>query len=55
MTLWALRTAILGEGPWLLIRNEKNLDLLRNTPRKRELASDALSRGVHEFSQLSLF
>jgi len=55
MTLWALRGAILGDGPWRVIRSEKNLDRLRNTSRRRGLASDALSRGVHEFSQLPLF
>ena len=55
MTLWALRGAILGDGPWRLISSEKNLDRLRNTTRKRQLTSDALSRGVHEFSQLPLF
>ena len=55
MTLWALRVAVLGDGPWLMIRSEKNLDRLRNTSRKRILTSDALSRGVHEFSQLPLF
>lgn len=55
MTLWALRVAVLGDGPWLMIRSEKNLDRLRNTSRKRTLTSDALSRGVHEFSQLPLF
>ncbi len=55
MTLWALRGAVLGKGPWLLIRSEKNLDRLRNSPRKRALISDDLSRGIHEFSQLPLF
>lgn len=55
MTLWALRVAILGDGPWLVIRSEKNLDRLRNTSRQRGLTSDALSRGVHQFSQLPLF
>jgi hypothetical protein len=38
-----------------MIRSEKNLDRLRNTPRRRGLASDSLSRGVHEFSRLPLF
>jgi hypothetical protein len=55
MTLWALRVAVLGDGPWLMIRSEKNLDRLRNSSRQRALASDALSRGIHEFSQLPLF
>ena len=55
MTLWALRVAILGAGPWLVIRSEKNLDRLRNTSRKRDLTSDALNRGVHQFSHLPLF
>jgi hypothetical protein len=55
MTLWALRVAVLGDGPWLMIGSEQNLDRLRNTPRQRGLTSDALSRGVHEFSQLPLF
>ena len=54
MTLWALRVAVLGDGPWLVIRNEKNLDRLRNTPRQRGLTSDALNRGVHEFLTASL-
>jgi len=44
MTLWALRVAILGKGPWLLIRSEENLDRLRNSPRKRPLVSDQLVR-----------
>src|SRR5437773_16348 len=26
MTLWALRVAVLGDGPWLVIRSEKNLE-----------------------------
>ncbi len=55
MTLWALRVAILGNGPWLVIRSEENLDRLRNSTRQRGLTSDALNRGVHEFSQLPLF
>ena len=25
MTLWALRVAVLGDGPWLMIRSEKNI------------------------------
>jgi len=55
MTLWALRVAVLGEGPWLLIRNDKNLDRLRHSPRSRSLLSDHLSRGVAQLSQLPLF
>jgi hypothetical protein len=55
MTLWALRVAVLGHGPWLLIRNEKNLERLRHSGRKRGLLSDDLSRGVERFSQLPLF
>lgn len=55
MTLWALRVAVLGDGPWLMIRDEKNLERLRNSSRQRGLTSDALNRGVHEFSQLPLF
>ena len=49
MTLWAMRGAILGKGPWLLIRNEDNLERLRNSPRNRPL----LSHDLHE--QLPLF
>jgi hypothetical protein len=55
MTLGALRVAVPGNGPWILIRSEKNLDRLRNSGRKRGLLSDDLSRGVPEFSQLPLF
>jgi hypothetical protein len=55
MTLWALRVAILGDGPWRVIQSEENLDRLRNSPRQRGLASDALSRGIPQFSQLPLF
>lgn len=55
MTLWALRGAILGKGPWLLIHSEKHLNRLRNTPRKRRLASHELGEGIQELSQLSLF
>ena len=36
MTLWALRVAVLGPGPWLLIRNEENLQRLQNSPRRRQ-------------------
>ena len=41
--------AILGNGPWLVIRSEENLDRLRNSTRQRGLTSDALSRGVHAY------
>jgi hypothetical protein len=43
MTLWAMRGAVLGKGPWLLIRNEENLDRLRNSPRKRGITSHYLN------------
>ena len=46
MTLWALRVAILGKGPWLLIRSEENLDRLRNSSRKRLLVSARLAAGA---------
>jgi hypothetical protein len=36
MTLWALRRAVLGPGPWLMITSERNLDRLMNSPRKRQ-------------------
>jgi hypothetical protein len=36
--LWALRVAVLAQGPWILVMNEKNLKLLLNSPRKRKLA-----------------
>ena len=49
MTLWAMRGAVLGKGPWLLIRNEENLDRLRNSPRKRRLTTHDLNQ------QLTLF
>jgi hypothetical protein len=49
MTLWAMRGAILGKGPWLLIRNEESLDRLRNSPRKRRLVSHELNQ------QMTLF
>ena len=47
MTLWALRVAILGKGPWLVIRSDQNLDRLRNSPRRRTLVSDQLARSAH--------
>lgn len=46
MSLWALRVAILGKGPWLLIRNEENLLRLCNSARKRGLVSDQLARSA---------
>jgi hypothetical protein len=49
MTLWAMRGAVLGKGPWLLIQSEDNLDRLRNSPRQRRL----VSHDLHE--QLPLF
>src|SRR6266516_3792249 len=49
MTLWAMRGAVLGKGPWLLIRENKNLDLLRNSSRKRRLVSHDL------YEQMTLF
>ena len=48
MTLWAMRGAVLGKGPWLLIRHSDNLDRLRNSPRKRRLTS-------HDLQQMTLF
>ena len=44
-----MRGAILGKGPWLLIRNEENLDRLRNSPRKRPLVTHDLNQ------QMTLF
>ena len=55
MTLWALRVAVLGDGPWLVIRNEKNLDRLHNTPRLRGLTGDAINRGVRSFHNFPNF
>ena len=55
MTLWALRVAILGKGPWLVIQSEENLARLCNSARRRPLISDDLNRGIQEFSQLPLF
>ena len=43
MTLWAMRGAVLGKGPWLPIRNEDNLDRLRNSSRKRRLVTHDLN------------
>jgi hypothetical protein len=44
MTLWALRVAILGHGPWRLIRDERYLDRLCNSPRKRHLVSHEMNQ-----------
>ena len=52
MTLWALRGAVLGRGAWLLIRSEKNLDRLRNSPRARVQASSIIQKPA---IQASLF
>jgi hypothetical protein len=38
MTLWALRDVILGDGAWRMIRSEKQLRRLQNSPRRRKLA-----------------
>jgi hypothetical protein len=55
MTLWALRVAVLGTGPWRLIRSDKNLDRLRNSTRRRGLLSHDLNGGIELLSQLPLF
>jgi hypothetical protein len=39
MTLWALRVAVLGQGPWLLIQDEEKLVRLQNSPRRRHLST----------------
>ena len=44
MTLWALRVAILGHGPWRLMRDERYLDRLCNSPRKRHLVSHEMNQ-----------
>jgi hypothetical protein len=44
-----MRGAILGKGPWLLIRTHENLDRLRNSPRKRRLVTHDLNE------QMTLF
>jgi hypothetical protein len=41
MTLWALRIAVLGKGPWLMINNEKNMERLQFSPRRRKNAAAA--------------
>jgi hypothetical protein len=50
MTLWALRVAVLGRGPWLVIRDEHNLERLCNSPRRRRLASHDLNEQMPLFS-----
>ena len=35
MSLWALRVAVLGTGPWQLVRSEEELVRLMNAPRRR--------------------
>jgi len=37
MTLWALRIAVLGCGPWHCIRSESSLRRTNSSPRKRPL------------------
>lgn len=44
MTLWALRVTVLGRGPWLLVSDERRLERLCNSPRKRILASHNLAQ-----------
>jgi hypothetical protein len=39
MTLWALRITIPGKGPWLLIDDEKNMERLQFSPRRRKKAA----------------
>jgi hypothetical protein len=39
MSLWALRSAVLGNGAWLAIADEKNLERLENSPRRRKPAT----------------
>jgi hypothetical protein len=39
MSLWALRTAILGHGAWLVATSEKKLERLENSPRRRKPAA----------------
>jgi len=35
MSLWVLRVAILDAGPWQAVREQRNLERLMNSPRKR--------------------
>lgn len=39
MALWALRDVILGDGAWRMIRSEKLLLRLQNSPRRRKPAA----------------
>jgi hypothetical protein len=50
MTLWALRVATLGRGPWRLIRDAQYLDRLCNSPRKRRLVSHEMNQQMSLFS-----
>jgi hypothetical protein len=50
MTLWALRVAVLGRGPWLVIREEQNLQRLCNSRRERELVGHELNQQIALFS-----
>lgn len=52
MSLWAFRRAILSVGAWLVIRKQVNLDRLRNSLRKRCLASDQLARSALGFPEV---
>jgi hypothetical protein len=36
--LWALRVVVLADGAWLLIINERNLNMLANSKRRRKIA-----------------
>lgn len=38
MTLWGLRYAVLGPGPWLMAVSEEHLARLQNSPRRRQPA-----------------
>lgn len=49
MSLWALRVAVLGGGPWLVIGDSENLDRLRNSRRKRELVGHEIHRQMDLF------
>jgi len=44
MTLWALRVTVLGRGPWLLVSDERRLERLCNSPRKRILVGHKLAQ-----------
>ena len=49
LTLWALRVAVLGRGPWLVIRDQQNLERLCNSRRKRKLVGHELNRRISLF------